>query len=109
MRSVDERVAVVQRRSKRLRQHRNDRVLAALTFLLAFPLVDLVGRHAAGSIVPSLSGSDLFGASSLFGPSIGGYVIVAVVAAAVAVLVVTFVSARRKAKYKEETQDREEF
>ena len=109
MRSIDERVAAVQRRSKRLRQHRSDRVLAASVFLLAFLLVDLVGKHAAGGIAPFLSDSDLFGASSLFGPSIGGYVIVAVIAAAAAVLVVTFVSARRKAKCKEETQDREEL
>lgn len=102
MRSIDERVVAVQRRSKRLKHHRFDRVLAALVFLLAFPLVDLAGRHATSDFVPSASDLGLFGASSLFGPSIGGYVLVAVVAAVVAGLVVMLLTARRNAKHDEE-------
>ena len=98
MRTIDERVAVVQRRSKRLRRRRGDRALAVLIIVLALPLVDLVGRHAAGGSAHSASGSGLFGATSLFGPSIGGYVLVAIVSAAVAVLAVTLVFARRKAR-----------
>lgn len=99
MRSTDERIAAVQRRSKRLRRHRNGRFLAILVFLMALPLVDLVGRHAAGSLsVPSLADTGLLGATSLFGPSVGGYVLVAVIAAIVAAVAVALVMARRKQK-----------
>ena len=117
MRSIDERVAVVQRRSKRLKQHRGDRILAAIIFLLALPLVDLVGRRATSGFVSPASESDLFGATSLFGPSIGGYVLVAVVAAAVTALVVMLLTARRNVKrgkeenhaHSEEVEDQKEL
>jgi len=99
MRSTEERVLEVQKRSRRLRRQRVDRALASLVFLMAFPLVDLMGRYAAGDLtVASAAEGGLFGAASLFGASAGGYVLVAVVAAVVAVAVTVFLMMRRRAR-----------
>jgi len=102
MRSTDERMAAVRRRSRRLRRRRGNRTLVALICIIALPLIDLAGRHAMGNeAVSRLSGDGLFGASSLFGPSVGGYVIVAVATAVVAVAATVLIFAHRKAKREE--------
>lgn len=88
MRDVDERVAAVQGRAWRIRRQR-DRALAGalgacsaviLAFVVCMPLI-------GGQVSAASGGSTLFGASSLFGPSAGGYVLVALVTAVLAVLV----------------------
>ena len=99
MRSTDERLAAVRRRSGRLRRRRADAALAVLVILLALPLVDLAGRHATSVLAPlPAAGTGLFGASSLLGPSAGGYVLVAVISFAVAVVATALVMLRRRAK-----------
>lgn len=97
MRSTDERVMAVRSRSRKLRRKRDSRLLVTLLFVVALPLVDLAGRTVAGGL-PTPSGADaaLFGTSSLFGSSAGGYVLVAVLAAAIAVAVTVFLMMRRK-------------
>ena len=97
MRDIDERVATVKRRAKTLRRRRERGVLGIVTALALFFVVDLAGRtYSGGSASPVSSDGGLFGASSLFGPSIGGYVLVALVVAAAAVLVTVLVMARRR-------------
>ena len=64
---------------------------------MVLPLIDLAGRAAAGESQTSLPFSDgLFGASSLFGPSVGGYVLVAVVVAVAVAAVTVLLMLRRK-------------
>ena len=96
MRSTDERCAAVRGRARRLRRRRNDRVLTILICLMALPLVDLAGRTAAAGMAesPTAAGS-LFGAASLFGSSVGGYVFVALITA-VAVALITVLCVRRQ-------------
>ena len=102
MRTADERVAAVRRRSRRLRRRRSDRALVTLACLMALPLVELVLRYAVGgSKLPDISDSDLFGATSLFGTSAGGYVLVAVISFAVAALLTAFLMIRRYSASKE--------
>ncbi len=97
MRSVDERVAAVQNRSKKLRRKRDDRTLAIVVFLTVLPLLDLAGLTVAGSLPEFSSSSEtLFGAASMFGSSVGGYVLVGVVSFALAVLITVFVMLRRR-------------
>ena len=96
MRNVDERCAAVRGRARRLRRKREGGTAAVVAALALFSLVDLVGRSASeGLATATPSGDGLFGAASLFGPSIGGYVLVALVAAVVAVLVTVFFTMRR--------------
>lgn len=97
MRSVDERVAAVQRRTKRLRMRRNDRALAMAACLMMLPLAGLAGSYVTGSLaVPAATDAGLFGAASLFGSSAGGYVLVAVVSFAFAVLITVLLMLRRR-------------
>lgn len=99
MRTVDERVVAVRRRTKRLRRRRADLILAAPLCIMALLLVDLAGGYAAGSWSANPApGTSLFGASSLYGPSAGGYVLVAVVSFAVAVLVTVLLIMRKRSK-----------
>ena len=97
MRTVDERVAAVRNRASRLRRKRSDRLLGAFACLMLLPLVGLAGNLAMGGLpAPADSGAALFGTSSLFGSSTGGYVLVAVLTAAIAVAVTVFLMMRRK-------------
>ena len=96
MRTVAERVAAVRSRSRRLRRARANRMIAAFACLVALPLVGFVGRFVAeGPVMPSVSDGGLFGAASLLGPSVGGYVLVALVTA-VAVALVTMICVKRR-------------
>ena len=96
MRSTEERMLAVRRRSSRLRRHRGGRALAVLAFLMALPVVDLVGRYAAGNLAGAPSTENmLFGAASLFGASVGGYVLAVVIAAVITVVVTAFLMMRR--------------
>ena len=98
MRSTEERMLAVRGRSRRLRRHRGERTLAVLVLLMAFPLVDLAGRYAAGNLgVTPATDSGLLGAASLFGASAGGYVLAAVVAAIIAVAVTALLMMRHRA------------
>lgn len=105
MRSVDERCAAVRGRTRKLRRKREGGVAAVVAALALFSLVDLVGRSASeGLATTAASNEGLFGAASLFGPSMGGYVLVALVAAVIAVLVTVFFMVRRSGQdSKEET------
>ncbi len=97
MRTVNERVAAVRNRSARLRRKRSDMLLGAFACLMLLPLFGLAGGLAMGSLpAPADSGVGLFGASSLFGSSAGGYVLVAVLTAVIAVAVTVFLMMRRK-------------
>lgn len=109
MRSVDERVAAVRRRSKKIRRRRSDTALIVLVCLMALPLVDLAGRTVTGGALPSLIlDENLFGAASLFGSSVGGYVLVAVISFALAVLVTAFILLRRKSSSKQDGLSQED-
>jgi hypothetical protein len=97
MRSVDDRVVAVQKRTGKLRRERDVRVLVAAICLAAFPIVGLVGRTASGEIPElPLPSEPLFGAASLFGSSAGGYVIVATISFAVAVALTVLLMLRRR-------------
>ena len=103
MRTVVERVVAVRSRSRRLRRVRADRALAVFVCLAALPFAGLAGRLAAGTpAMPSASAGGLFGASSLLGPSAGGYVIVAIVSFAAAALLTVCIMARRGSARKDE-------
>ena len=96
MRTVDERVAAVRNRSARLRRKRSDRLLGAVACLMLLPAVGLAGSLAIGSLPTSAdSGAGLFGTSSLFGSSAGGYVLVAVLAGTIAVTATVLLMMRR--------------
>lgn len=98
MRTVAERVAAVRSRSRRLRRARANRMFAALTCLVALPLVGFAGRFVAeGPAMSSALDGGLFGAASLFGPSVGGYVLVALVTAVLVALVTVVCVKRRRA------------
>ena len=99
MRSVDDRVAAVRNRTKKLRRRRNGKIPAVLACLMALPLVDLAGRTAAGgSTAFPAEGIFLFGSTSLFGSSVGGYVLVALASFVIAVAITLIVLKRRKIK-----------
>ena len=99
MRTVDERVAAVRNRSARLRRKRSDMLLGAFACLMLLPFFGLAGSLATGSLpAPADSGVGLFGASSLFGSSAGGYVLVAVLTAVIAVAVTVILTMRREAQ-----------
>lgn len=99
MRSVDERCSAVRDRAKRLRRRRDGRAASVVAALALLSLVDLAGRTASGGIpLPPSTEGGLFGAASLFGPNAGGYVLVALAAAVVAVLVTVFFMARHRPK-----------
>ena len=100
MRDVDERVAAVQRRVRRIERQRDRATAGALGTLTVLVLACVMGMPLVGGQLGVASGgSALFGASSLFGPSVGGYVIVALVTAVVVALVtVLCVTHRRSAK-----------
>ena len=97
MRGVEERCAAVRGRARRLRRRRNGHMLVALVCLMAFPLAELVGRTAAVGMVelPVVDGR-LFGAASLFGANVGGYVLVALITAVVVALVTVLYSGRQR-------------
>lgn len=104
MRTVDERVAAVHSRTRRLRRKRNDRMLGALACLIALPLVVLTGGYVAGTFELSQAQDEgMFGAASLLGSSAGGYVLVAVVSFSLAVLATVFIMLRRR-RHDEEKQ-----
>lgn len=107
MRDVDERIAAVQGRVRRMKR-KNDRVaVGALAACMVLACVGLVGMPVAnGQAATSHDGSSLFGATSLFGPSIGGYVLVAIITAVVVALVTAlFVMRRRSGGEKNGTQE----
>ena len=110
MRGTDERCAAVRRRTAKLRRRRTDHVLAVLICLMAIPLVDLAGRTAANVAADSSANeTGLFGAASLFGSSIGGYVLVALVAAVAAVLITVLCIRRYRASKEEDVDEDEAF
>ena len=96
MRDVDERVVAVQRRVRRIK-HKRDRamigVLGTCTVLVLVCVFSLpfMDKQFAVSDAPTLLGS-----ASLFGPSVGGYVLVALVTAVVVGLVTALFISRRK-------------
>ena len=97
MRTVDERVTAVRSRTVRLHRRRSNWALSALVCLMALPLVVLTGGYATSAFeLPRAQGGSLFGATSLLGSSAGGYVLVAVVSFALAVLVTAFIMLRRR-------------
>lgn len=97
MRTVDERIAAVRSRSRRLRRKRSNLMLSAPLCLVALLLVGFAGGYAMyGEATNIEPGTGLFGASSLLGPSAGGYVLVAVVSFAVAVLITAIVMLRKR-------------
>ena len=88
MRDVDERVAAVRGRVRKMRRTRDRSAVGALAACIALACVGLVGMPiASGQANAAHDGSYLFGASSLFGPSVGGYVLVAIITAVVVALV----------------------
>ena len=97
MRDVDERVAAVQRRTSRMKR-KHDRVVAsALTALTAIAFVGFLGVPVvSGQVTNTQSVPSLFGATSLFGPSAGGYVIVALLTAVVVALVTALCITRHR-------------
>ena len=106
MRSVDERVAAVRRRSARLRRRRSDRMLAVLVCIMVFPLVGLAGKVMTDALpAPAESTSGLFGAASLFGSSAGGYVLVAVLAAVIAAAVTAILMLHRRSRNAKDEDD----
>lgn len=103
MHTVDERISAVLRRSKRLRRRRSNHALIALICLMTLPLIDVAGRHAMSNLpMPVAPGIELLGASSMFGPSVGGYVLVALATAVIAVTVTALVVMRRRTKQEDE-------
>ena len=103
MRDVDERVAAVQGRVRRIRRRRERVAVGAVSACVVLACVGLVGMPIVSGQVADLPGAaTLFGASSLFGPSAGGYVLVALVTAVVVALVTVFCVTRSRAG-KEET------
>ena len=102
MRDVDERVAAVQGRVRRIKRQRDRAAAGALGTLTVLVLACVVGIPLVGGQFDAVSsGSTLFGASSLFGPSAGGYVIVALITAVVVALV-TVLCVRRGRSTEEE-------
>lgn len=105
MRNIDERCAAVRNRERRLQRRRSKSALVVILCLALIPLVDLAGRSASGTgVLPFSPIGELFGTSSLLGPSAGGYVLVAVAAAAIAVVVTALLMARRHASGKSDAQ-----
>lgn len=109
MRDVDERVAAVQGRVRRIKRQRDRTTAGALGTGAVLVLACVVGMPLAGGQFDAASGgSTLFGASSLFGPSAGGYVLVALVTAVVVALITTLCVSRRRPDTHEESGDEED-
>ena len=107
MRDVDERVAAVRGRVRRIKQQRDRAVAGGIGALAVIVLACAVGMPLAGGQPgAAIGGSALFGASSLFGPSAGGYVLVALVTA-VAVALITALCITRRRSGKEGADARE--
>ena len=97
MRDVDERVSAVQGRVRRMKRKRERTMVGALATMAVLVCAVLVSVPVVTEQTESTSGSStLFGAASLFGPSIGGYVLVAIVTAVVVALITAFFMMRRK-------------
>ncbi len=97
MRDVDERVAAVQGRVRRMKRKRDRATVGALGTLTVIVLACAVGMPLVdGRFDAASGGATLFGASSLFGPSAGGYVLVAIVTAVVVALVTVLCVTRRR-------------
>ena len=97
MRDIDERVAAVQRCTRNMKRRRDRSTKGALATLIAFAFVGLMGLPVVnGQATAAFDGASLFGASSLFGPSAGGYVIVALITAVVVALVTALCVTRRR-------------
>jgi len=107
MRDVDERVAAVQGRVRRMKRTHDRVAMGALATSVVLVCVGLAGMPvASGRVAASHDGSYLFGASSLFGPSAGGYVLVAIVTAVVVALVtVLCVTRRRSSREKDDVPE----
>lgn len=97
MRNVDERMAAVRVRVAQTRRKR-ERGAVALAAVAAFLCVGSVAGMSAfvGSTTGAPFSSTLFGATSVFGPGVGGYVLVALISGAVAVLVTVLCVRNRK-------------
>ena len=96
MRDVDERVAAVQRRARDMRRKRERSTKGAFAALTAFAFAGLMVLPVVNwQTTVTLDGASLFGAASLFGPSAGGYVIVALITAVVVALVTALCVTRR--------------
>ena len=97
MRSIDERCAAVCGRARRLSRRANGQAAVVVAVLALFSLIDLAGRTATDGLAEGIVPADaLFGAASLFGPSVGGYVLVGLAAAVAAVSITLIVMARRR-------------
>ena len=97
MRDIDERVAAVQGRVRRMKRTHDRVVVGALAACVVLVCTGLVGMPVvSGQTTAAHDGSYLFGTSSLFGPSVGGYVLVAIVTAVVAALVTVLCVTRRR-------------
>ena len=108
MRSVDERVAAVLRREKRLRKRRDGASLTIVAVITLLPFVGFAKITVSNtSAAPSPSGGGLFGASLLYGSNVGGYILVALASCAVAVLVTAFLMMRRQPHDDADATDRD--
>ena len=97
MRDVDERVAAVQGRVRRIKRKRERIKTGAIGALSVLVIACVVGIPLVGGQFEAASGdSTLFGASSLFGPSAGGYVLVALVTAIVVAVFTALCISRRR-------------
>lgn len=100
MLGTDERMEKVLRRASRI-QRRRERVafpaLSACAILLGVGLIGAIGTF--GGFGSQVSIDDLYGASSLLGSDMGGYIIVAILAAALAV-VITLICVMKSGRFK---------
>ena len=109
MRSIDERCAAVRGRARRLSRRANGQAAVVVAVLALFSLIDLAGRSATDAAAEAMDPAEaLFGAASLFGPSIGGYVLVGLVVAVVAVVVTLICMARRRSNAEQDRLPHEE-
>lgn len=106
MRDIDERVAAVQGRARQRKRKHDRNVAGAVATCAVLAFAGLMGMPVmSGQMISVANGSTLFGASSLFGASAGGYVLVAVAAAVVAVAVTVFLMRRLASSRNDEIKD----
>ncbi|MDO4400809.1 MAG: hypothetical protein Q4D27_07675 [Coriobacteriia bacterium] len=99
MLETDERMDKVLRKASRMKRRRARMALPALSACAVLLGVGLIGAIGAfGGFGSPVSVDDLYGASSLMGSEAGGYVIVALLAAALAV-VVTLICVIRSGRF----------
>ena len=96
MRSNEERIELMHKKAEKLRREKNKRLMAVSTCIAALLFAVLIAASIGIDSQVGGCAETTFAASSLFAVSIGGYVIVAVVAFMIGVVITALIKKYNK-------------